>query len=41
MEPLNFDNKLKKDMNMSKRIDFAIWAFALAWIGFGLSQQVV
>jgi len=27
-------------MNMTKRIDFAVWVFALAWIGFALSQHV-
>lgn len=26
---------------MSKRIDYAIWMFALAWIGFGFSEQIV
>jgi len=26
---------------MTKRIDYAIWIFALAWIGVGLSNQVV
>jgi len=28
-------------MNITKRIDYAVWMAALVWIGLGLSQQVV